>query len=252
MEFYSHKTYKNHLAQMERYKQTDELRGPYLDWAKSIANIFDRSYPRIGILSLNDLVQEGYVAFLKAWPKLDQELLDKQSDNDKRIAVITNYIKMNVKNGIRRAIASDRDTIRIPENHYNKPDALKTQDIFLTQTFSSFFESHLLDIPDEPYEYEQEKLNEILVDHMQNNLSSVERQIVSMFYGIDEAYDVKKSIKFIANWFGKSEAWVKLIKGEAMKKLKSDDSKAFLGKKLDAAEIYYTADYEKMLVSIEK
>ena len=86
---------------MERYKQTDELRGPYLDWAKSIANIFDRSYPRIGILSLNDLVQEGYVAFLKAWPKLSQELLDKQSDNDKRIAVITNYIKMNVKNGIR-------------------------------------------------------------------------------------------------------------------------------------------------------
>ena len=241
MEFYSHKTYKAHIINMTRYKETDELRGPYLDWAKSIANIFDRSYPRIGILSLNDLVQEGYVAFLKAWPNLDQKLLSKQSDDDKRIAIITNYIKMNVKSGIRRAVASDRDTIRIPENHYNKPDSLKSQDIFLTQTFSSFFESHLLDVPDEPYEYEQEQLNEILVNHMHNYLNSVERQVVSMFYGIDEANDIKKSVKCIAKWFGKSEAWVKKAKGDAMKKLKEATSKEVLAKELDAAEIYYTA-----------
>lgn len=240
MEFYSHKTYKAHILNMVRYKEIDELRGPYLDWCNSIANIFNRSYPRIGILSLNDLVQEGYTSFLKAWPNLDKKLLDKQTTDDKRVAIITNYMKLNIKSGIRRAVAMDRDTIRIPENHYNKKDKLKSQDIFLTQTFSSFFESHLLDIPDQPYGYEQEQLNEILVNHMQNNLNSVERQVVSMFYGIDEANDIKKSIKSIASWFGKSEAWVKLAKGEAMNKLKEADSKAILAKKLDDAEIYYT------------
>ena len=240
MEFYSHKVYKLHLAEIELYKEIDKIRGPYMDWPKSIANIFERSYPRIGILSLNDLVQEGNVAFFKAWNKLDQNLLDSQPDEAHRIAIITNYMKTNIKNTIRRAIANDRDTIRIPENQYNKKDPLQKQDIFLTQTFSSFFDSHLLDIPDEPYEYEQEKINEILNTHMGNNLTSVERQVVSMCFGIDQAHDTKKSFKSVAEWFGKSEAWVRKIKVDALKKLREPQNKEILLKNLTDADIWRT------------
>ena len=240
MEFYSHKVYKLHLAEIEIYKEIDKIRGPYMDWPKSIANIFERSYPRIGILSLNDLVQEGNAAFFKAWEKLDQDLLNKQPDDAHRIAIITNYMKTSIKNTIRRAIANDRDTIRIPENQYNKKDPLQKQDIFLTQTFSSFFESHLLDIPDEPYEYEQEKINEILNTHMGNNLTSVERQVVSMCFGIDQAYDTKKSFKAVAEWFGKSEAWVRKIKVDALKKLREPQNKEILLKNLTDADIWRT------------
>ena len=240
MEFYSHKIYKLHLAEIEVYKEIDKMRGPYMDWPKSIANIFERSYPRIGILSLNDLVQEGNTAFFKSWPKLNQDLLNKQTDEAHRIAIITNYMKTAIKSSIRRAIASDRDTIRVPENKYNERDPAKQTDIFLTQSFADFFDSHLLDIPDEPYAFEQETTNEILVDHMDKNLTSIERQVVSMCYGIDQAHDTKKSFKSIAEWFGKSEAWAKKIKVEALKKLRQPENKEILLKNLNDAEIWRT------------
>jgi DNA-directed RNA polymerase specialized sigma subunit len=232
MEFYSHKTYKAHLSNMKRHKEVDKLRGPYLDWCVSIANIFERSYPRIGVLDLTDLLQEAYVSFYKAWPKLDNQLLEKQPTDAQRIAIITNYMKLNLKNGVRRAIARDRETIRIPESHYSETDPSKQTDIFLTQTFSAFFESHLLDIPDEVYDYENEKLNKVLTDQMNDVLSSVEKQVLCMFFGIDEPYDIKKSVKDIANWFGKSEIWVKKIKAKALNVMKLEENKKILENKV--------------------
>jgi RNA polymerase sigma factor (sigma-70 family) len=232
MKWYSHQTYKAHLANIEVYKQIDELKAPFLDWPKSIANIFDRSYPRIGILDLTDLIQEANIAFINAWDKLDWELIDKQKDEGDKTAIITNYLKTFIKTKIQRAIARDRETIRLPENKYNERDPMKQTDIYLTKTFASFFESHLLDVPDEPYGYEQEQVNEILNTEMDRVLTSVEKQVVCMFFGIDQANDVKKPLKEIARWFGKSEIWAKKIKANALTVLKLPENSKVIEKKV--------------------
>ena len=241
MKWYSHPTYKPHLKQLEIFNRIDELRAPYIEWPKSLANIFERSYPRIGVLDLTDLLQEGYVSFYKAWDKLDWELINGAEQNEQP-GIITNYLKLNIKNGIRRAIARDRETIRIPESYYTmkphgdahggKYDSNYQTDIFLTKTFSSFFSQYYLDVADEPYNYDNEQLNEFLHHVMDNELTLVEKQILCMYFGIDEPYDNKRAVSKIAEFYNRSEIWVKKTKAKALKKMQQEHVKEIIEKYL--------------------
>lgn len=237
MKWYSHATYKSHLKQMQIYDRIDALRAPFIEWPKSIANIFERSYPRIGVLDLTDLLQEGYCSFYRAWDKLDWELIN-DAEPDERPGIITNYLKLNIKNGIRRAIARDRETIRIPESYYTmrphgdahggKYDANYQTDIFLTKTFAAFFNQHYLDVSEEISSYDNDALNAHLNLVMDKYLTPIEKQVLTMFFGIDQAYDKKIPVARIAEWFGKSEIWVKKKKAEALKKMQTDEVKEII------------------------
>lgn len=232
MKWYSHPTYKSHLSQMKNFDIVDPLRAPYIEWPKSMANTFERSYARIGVLDLNDLLQEGYVSFYKAWNNLNWRLINDAPEIEQP-GIIVNYLKLNIKNGIKRAIARDRDTIRIPEAYYQlkphgdayegKYDANYQTDIFLTRTFSSFFNNEYLDIVDETPDYQNEQLNIILNDIMDDILSPFEADILRMSYGIDEPNDIKVPISKIAQWFHKSIIWIKKSKAKALKKLNNED-----------------------------
>ena len=59
MKWYSHPTYKSHLNQMKSFKSVDNIKSPYIEWPRSLANSFNRAYSRIGILDLNDLLQKS-------------------------------------------------------------------------------------------------------------------------------------------------------------------------------------------------
>ncbi len=232
MKWYSHPTYKSHLNQMKSFKSVDNIKSPYIEWPRSLANSFNRAYSRIGILDLNDLLQEGYCSFYRAWKKLDWELIGK-SIPEERNGIIINYLKINIKNGIKRAIAKDRDTIRIPEAYYNlrphgdaydgKYDANYQIDIFLTRTFSSFFNSDYLDIVDQTPDFNNEQLNLLLNNVFNKFLTTFEREVIKRSFGIDEPYDKPQSIKKIAEWFNKSPVWIKKTKARALLKLKDEE-----------------------------
>lgn len=234
MKWYSHPTYKSHLNQMKSFKKQDAEKSAYIDWPRSIANSFERSYARIGVLDLNDLLQEGYVSFYKAWNNLNWDLIKRSPENEQP-GIIINYLKLNIKNGIKRAIARDRDTIRIPEAYYTmKPhgDAYEGKydnnyqtDIFLTRTFSSFFNTDYLDAIEEISDYENDRLNNILTDVLNEVLNPFESQIVQKYYGINEPNDHKMAISKIAEWFNRSVVWIKKSKAKAMQKLKTEDVK---------------------------
>lgn len=232
MKWYSHPTYKSHLSQMKTYKKIDPMRAPYIDWPRTMANSFERSYSRVGVLDLNDLVQEGYVAFYRAWEKLNWKLIENSPVNEQP-GIIINYLKLNIKNAIKRAIARDRDTIRIPEAYYTlkphgdayegKYDTNYQTDIFLTRTFSSFFNQDYLDVIDEISDYENDRLNTVLNHVMAEVLTPFEADIVRMYYGIDEPNDHRVPISKIAEWFKKSVIWIKKSKAKAMQKLRNED-----------------------------
>jgi len=237
MKWYSHATYKAHLKQMSIFDQIDNVKAPFIEWPKSIANIFERSYPRIGVLDLTDLLQEGYCSFYRAWDKLDWELINGAKEKD-RPGIITNYLKLNIKNGIRRAISRDRDTIRIPESYYTmkphgdayggKYDKNYQTDIFLTKTFAAFFTTQYLDIADNVSNYDNDLLHDHLMQVMDYALLPIEKHVLCMYYGIDEPFDKKVSVARIAEKYFKSDIWVKKIKASALKKMKQPEVKELI------------------------
>ena len=243
MKWYSHKAYRIHMKDMEIFKDDQELRSAYQDWPKVISNRFDMSYPRIGVLNSQDLLQEGYVGFYKAWKKIDWELI-ANSPEPERIGMITNYLKLSIKRHIIRAITRDRDTIRIPENYYmENPYGYKSEwskynkerqtDIFLTRTFASFFTQDFLDVADDHGDYISDQLNHFLNNVMDTFLTEFEKTIIKQSYGIDEPYDKKRSIKRIAEYYNKSEIWIKKTKAKGIKKLKHKEVKEIIEKKID-------------------
>ena len=113
-----------------------------------------------------------------------------------------------------------------------KYDEVYQTDIFLTKTFASFFNSYYLDVADEPYNYDQEKLNDFLDDVMDKHLEPIEKQVLKAFYGIDEPYDNKASVATIADRFFRSDIWVKKVKANALKKMKQPHVKEIIEKYL--------------------
>ena len=233
MKWYSHRLHKQHLRDLRLFRDDDEMREIYRSWVNTVANSFDRSYPRIGILNFSDLIQEGYIGYFKAWDKLDWKLINSVVDEEKP-ALITNYIKVSIKRHIVRVIARDRDTIRIPENYYRTKSHSAGKeyeyntDIFLTRTFASFFNVDYMDVIDDRVDYQADVQNEVLNYVMDNFLSKLEKEIIKMFYGIDEPHDKSISMKRIAEYHHKNEGNIRKIKQRSLDKLKQEHIKEII------------------------
>ena len=223
MKWYSHTTYRQHMEDMKVFKDDDVMRQAYQNWPKTISNRFDKSYPRIGVLDQLDLLQEAYHAFYKAWGDINWDLVNSKIE-DERPALITSYLKNRIKDRVKRAIARDRDTIRIPEHFYREKEHGKEYqtDIFLTRTFSSFFDESVLEKIDETFDYNTEQLNDLLNDFMNEILKPIEKTVIKMFYGIDEPWDKPAPQSIIAEYCYKSISNVQNIKHRAINKLKEN------------------------------
>ena len=223
MKWYSHKTYTLHMSDMKDFKDDNVLRQAYQDWPKVLSNRFDKSYPRVGILDQLDLLQEGYHAFYKAWNDLNWKMIGERSE-DERVGMITSYLKRRIHDRIKRAIARDRDTIRIPEGYYNEKwgEREYQTDIFLTRTFSTFFNEAVLEQADEMNNYIADELNEMLNDFMNRILNPIQKRVIKMFYGIDEAMDKPRAQARIAEECSTTISNVQNIKHRAIKKLKDN------------------------------
>ena len=239
MKWYSHRSYKQHLEDLKSFKDSNEVRQQFMSWARTMSSRFDRTYPRVGILDQSDLLQEGYVAFYKCWDDINWKLVMSKHPNE-RIAIITSYLKRRIHDRIKRAIARDRDTIRIPENYYSekwqtgRAGVREYQtDIFITRTFSSFFDESVLDTADDGGNYIADELNDVLHDIMRIFLTSFEETVVKQSYGIDEPYDKPRSIKRIAEYCGKSEIWIKKTKAKALNKLRQKEITEIIEKNIE-------------------
>ena len=233
MKWYSQTTYKQHEKDLESFKDSDELRQLFMTWPKTISNRFEKTWDRIGVIDTLDLLQEGYLAFYEAWEGLNWDKIAKLHE-DEQPAMITNYIKLRIKDRIQRSISKNRDTIRIPEHFYRKSEhGYEYQtDIFLTRTFSSFFTQHYLDVAEEIYPYESEELYEILEFCLDTFCNKLEKTVLKMFYGIDEPYDKPRSMKNISDYCYKSEGNIRKIKQRGLEKLKQPIVKEIIENKL--------------------
>ena len=79
---------------------------------ESIARSFNTNIESIGMLTLEDLIQEGMMGLIKATSKIDQKILNDSTDSEK---VLKAFLSKRIKGAIRRAIDINKTSISIPE-----------------------------------------------------------------------------------------------------------------------------------------
>ena len=146
-----------------------------------------------GVMSINDLIQEGNLALVAAVGKVDRELLLASDDQEK---TLKSFLSKRIKGAIRRAVDINRGDIRIPEHKLNEirknPKDEKMVAMFFNSIFSSIDEKINDEEDNEAYQvidkiepYNINLLNAYLLSLMKTHLDSKQYEVIRLSYGLD-------------------------------------------------------------------
>jgi RNA polymerase sigma factor (sigma-70 family) len=206
----------------------DELITKFLPLVENIARKFSTTQQASGVMSINDIIQEGSAGLTKAVDRLDWKTLEESEDVEK---TLKSFLSKRIKGAIRRAIDKNRGDIRIPEHKLNeiRKDNGKDQKM-VAMFFNSIFlsidaqptddENSMYQIPDKSEPYNIQLLNVYLVGLLRKHLNDKEFEVLRLSYGLDCE---KHSAKDIASTLGITGAsdYVRVseLKKQAVQKL---------------------------------
>ena len=171
----------------------DELIIKFMPLVENLARKFATSQQASGVLSINDLIQEGNKGLVLAVDKLDWSKLDDSPDMEK---TLKSFFSKRIKGAIRRAMDINRGNIRIPEHKLNEirknPENKKIVSMFFNSIFSSIDENYnsqeenpIYNIPDKSKKYNLNILNTYLLSLMKQHLTSIEYEVLRLSFGLD-------------------------------------------------------------------
>ena len=178
----------------------DEMIIKFMPLVENLARKFSTSQQASGVMSINDLIQEGNVGLIKAVDRLDISRVVESDDPEK---TLKSFLAKRIKGAIRRAIDINRGTMRIPEHKLNEirknfgkdktAVALYFNSIFLsvdtpTSTATGISDGNnqsFLDLPDESEPYNIDMMNSYLMSLLRDNLSPKEMDVLRLSYGLD-------------------------------------------------------------------
>tara|TARA_R110001592_G_scaffold201379_1_gene450485 strand:- start:63 stop:818 length:756 start_codon:yes stop_codon:yes gene_type:complete len=232
---------KNYIRYKEDLKECMPDDKPYKDYTRkeliikfmplveNLARKFATSQQASGVMSINDLIQEGNKGLTIAVDKIIWQTIEESDDQEK---TIKSFFSKRIKGSIRRAIDINRGDIRIPEHKLNEIRKNNGKD---HKMVAMFFNSIFLSIDDKPADeassfadniedtkadYNVELLNHYLLSLMEKHLNIKEYDVLRMSYGLDcdkhSAKQIANEIKLTGN-----SAYVRVseIKREAINKL---------------------------------
>ena len=229
--------YKKDLEQSyKRLKQSynyqdytrDELVILFMPLVENIARKFATSQQASGVMSINDLIQEGNLNLIKAVDRIDW---DKMAESDDQEKTMKSFLSKRIKGGIRRAIDINRGQMRLPEHITNeirknfgkdkKMVAMFFNSIFLSIDAGPRDDDDMLyQIEDTSEPYNQEFLNMYLTSLLKQHLEDREFHVLRLSYGLDCD---KHSANEIAKYLGieGTGAYVRVsqLKKQAVNKL---------------------------------
>jgi RNA polymerase sigma factor (sigma-70 family) len=177
------------------YYTRDELIIVFMPLVENLARKFATSQQASGVLSINDLIQEGNAGLVKAVDKLDWEMLDNSDDVEK---TLKSFFSKRIKGAIRRRIDMQRGDMRIPEHKINeirknngkdkKMVAMFFNSIFLSidaQPLNDDNENMMYQIPDKSEPYNISLMNVYLKSLMEKHLDYNEYEALRLSYGLD-------------------------------------------------------------------
>ena len=206
----------------------DELVIKFMPLVETIARKFATSQQASGVMSINDIIQEGNLNLIKAVDRIDWDKLNESEDMEK---TLKSFLSKRIKGGIRREIDKNRGSIRLPEHVVNdirknfgkdkKAVAMFFNSIFLSIDAGTRDDDDLfLQIEDKSEPYNQEFLNIYLMSLLKQHLNMKEYDVLRLSYGLDCD---KHSAKEIAQKLGieGSGAYVRVsqLKKQAVDKL---------------------------------
>lgn len=182
----------------------DELIVKFLPLVENIARKFSTTQQASGVLTINDLIQEGSVGLIHAVNKLDETRLRESEDIEK---TLKSFLSKRIKGAIRRAIDINRGNIKIPEHKLieirkTEGDDKKIVRMFFNSVFYSVEQlneqndNQIFEIPDKSEPYNIVLLNTYLLGLMKTYLNDKEYDVLRMSYGLDcNKYPAKEIAK---------------------------------------------------------
>ncbi len=187
----------------------DELIIKFMPLVENLARKFSTSDQASGVLSINDLIQEGNSGLTIAVDKLDWIQLNDSNDIEK---TLKSFLSKRIKGAIRRAIDINRGDIKIPENKLiqirKNPNDDKLVALFFNSVFTSYDnvyegedddnQSWAMQIADESEPYNINLMNVYLLGLMKEHLTPKQYHVLRMSYGLDcdkaSARDIAKYV----------------------------------------------------------
>ena len=173
----------------------DQMIIKFMPLVENIARKFSTAQQAAGVLSINDLIQEGNLSLIKAIDKLDWGVL-KESEHFEK--TLKSFISKRIKGGIRRAIDINRGNIRLPEHKINEVRKNPNDEKIVSMFFNTIFlstdeitygdddqENMIFQIADKSEPYNIGILNIYLKGLLKKHLDEVEYQILRLSYGLD-------------------------------------------------------------------
>ena len=212
----------------------DELIIKFIPLVENLARKFSTSQQASGILTINDLIQEGCKGLVLAVGKLDWSSLNASKDIEK---TLKSFLSKRIKGSIRRAIDINRGNIRIPEHKLNEirknPKDEKIVAMFFNSIFASLDENYLNEydenplyqMPDTNEPYNIDLLNIYLMSLMREHLTDQQFHVVRLSFGLDTDKMSADSIaKFLGLHVSTANVRVSQIKKEAIDTLIANTS----------------------------
>ena len=204
----------------------DELITIFMPLAENLARKFSTSQQASGVMTVTDMIEEGSVGLIKAVDKIIWKTIYEADNPEKRLK---SFLAKRIKGAIRRAIDTNRGSMRIPEHKLNEirktfDHDKKSVEMFFNSIFTSIDalgkDDYIYEIPDEIDELNNEVMNKYLMSLLKKYLSQREADVIRMSYGLDCD---KKSASEIAEFLGitgtSSYVRVSQLKKQAIDKL---------------------------------
>ena len=222
---------KRSMPEEKPFKQytRHELVIKFMPLVENLARKFSTTQQASGVMSINDLIQEGGAALQVAVDKLLWEKLDESDDLEK---TLKSFFSKRIKGAIRRRIDMHRGDIRIPEHKMNEirqnPKDKKMVEMFFNSVFLSIDaqplnendENMMYQIPDKSEPYNIALLNSYLKSLLKKHLDFKEYEVLRLSYGLDCKKHSAKEIAYILNIEGTSNyVRVSELKKAAVQKL---------------------------------
>ena len=183
---------KKPVKRYEDYSR-DDLTILFMPLVENIARKFATSQQASGVMSINDLIQEGNLNLIKAVDRIDWEKMEDSEDQEK---TMKSFLSKRIKGGIRRAIDINRGQMRLPEHITNEIRKNFGKDKkMVAMFFNSIFlsidagprddDDSLYQIEDKSEPYNQEFLNLYLMSLLKQHLTDKEYEVLRLSYGLD-------------------------------------------------------------------
>ncbi len=172
----------------------DELIVKFLPLVENLSRKFSTTQQASGVLTINDLIQIGSEALIRAVDKLDWERLIESEDIEK---TLKSFFSKRIKGHLRRRIDMARGNMRIPEHKLNEirknPKDKKMVAMFFNSMFLSIDavqtddeeENMIYQIADKSEPYNIHILNTYLKGLMKKHLNKTEYEVLRLSYGLD-------------------------------------------------------------------